>query len=158
MPRSAGFLYRGNSCPQSQAGQSQHSSDPSGRTARPAAAAAGAGPQVPFRVHVRAAQTIAVLADWLPGPLYLQALFSWFWFRSSILFSSLACSVQWQEPGHSERERTLAACLPAQLWLQPLPRAETAFAEKRRVIGFLQSWQFPPLSGVAPPRGRGYAA
>jgi hypothetical protein len=83
-------------------------------------------------------------ADWLPGPSYLQALFSWFWFRSSTLFSFLEGLVQRQEPGQSERERLkLAPCLPAQLWLQPLLQAKTAFGEKRRVIGFLHSWQSP---------------
>jgi hypothetical protein len=83
-------------------------------------------------------------ADWLPGPSYLQALLFLSWFWSSILFSSLECSVQRQKADHSEHERlTLAARLPAQLWLQPLPQARTAFGEKRRATGLLQSWQFP---------------
>ena len=55
-------------------------------------------------------------ADWLPGPSYLQALLFLSWFWSSILFSSLECSVQRQKADHSEHERlTLAARLPAKL-------------------------------------------
>jgi hypothetical protein len=40
-------------------------------------------------------------------------------------------SVRRQGPDQSERERpTLAACLPAHLWQQPLPQAKAAFGEK----------------------------
>jgi hypothetical protein len=64
-------------------------------------------------------------ADWLLA-------LSWFWFcHSLILSSSLAWSVQRPGLDQSVHARlTLAARLPAQLWLQLLPQATAAFGDK----------------------------